>query len=71
MLPASRSWGFRGGLALSHIPLQEAGWGSLCRTGLSYSGVSVCPPVLGAWGRKRQETGHSPRQTQLLLGVQT
>uniref|UniRef100_A0AC11DQB3 Uncharacterized protein n=1 Tax=Ovis aries TaxID=9940 RepID=A0AC11DQB3_SHEEP len=37
VLPASRSWGFRGGLALSHIPLQDAGWGSLCRTGLSYS----------------------------------
>ena len=51
------SCGFRGDPALSHAPLQDAGWGSSGGTGLSYSIVSVCPPTLGAWGRRVRKQG--------------
>lgn len=51
------SWGFRGDPALSHTPLQDAGWGGSGSTGLSYSVMSVCPPALRAWGQSVRKQG--------------
>lgn len=65
------SWGFRGDPALSHTPLQDAGWGGLGQHRAELQRHVRLSSRAEGLGAERQETGRSLRQTQLLLGVQT